>query len=45
MEIRKISNIDNYSIIIKNGQMILTPIIRKITDDDLNIIKTIIMKN
>jgi len=45
MEIRKISNIDNYSIIIKNGEMILTPIIRKITDDDLNIIKTIIMKN
>jgi hypothetical protein len=53
MEIIKISNIDNYSIIIRNGEMILTPIIRKITDDDLNIIslthsniiKTIIMKN
>jgi hypothetical protein len=45
METIKISNIDNYSIIIKNGEMILTPIIRKITDDDLNIIKTIIMKN
>jgi hypothetical protein len=53
METIKISNIDNYSIIIKNGEMILTPIIRKITDDDLNIIslthsniiKTIIMNN
>jgi len=38
MEIIKISNIDCYSISIKNGEMILTPIIRKITDDDLNII-------
>jgi uncharacterized protein YjfI (DUF2170 family) len=53
METIKISNIDNYSIIIKNGEMILTPIIKKITDDDLNIIslthsniiKTIIMNN
>ena len=53
METIKISNIDNYSIIIRNGEMILTPIIRKITDDELNIIslthsniiKTIIMNN
>jgi hypothetical protein len=41
MEIIKISNIDCYSISIKNGEMILTPIIRKITEEDLNIISLI----